>query len=102
MVHIWARPEFAILNACQNASGKPWPELQNSKKRDTTLERMKLLETEGCELALIWPDLAPSGTKDPIKLAKKLDKLLLILHAGECLLIPGDGGPDKICSFSKG
>jgi hypothetical protein len=33
--------------------GRPWQELRNG---DTTLARLELLQSEGCQLALLWPD----------------------------------------------
>jgi hypothetical protein len=62
--------EFASQHSKYNV---PWPDLAG--KTDTTLERLKLLESRGCELCLFWPDFpAPKGTDgkirgDPIKLA---------------------------------
>ena len=62
--------EFASQHSRYNV---PWPDLTG--KTDTTLERLKLLESRGCELCLFWPDFsAPKGADgkirgDPVKLA---------------------------------
>jgi len=40
---------------------KPWPDLSG---KDTTLERLKLLEAKGCQLCLIWPDLGGKNIGD--------------------------------------
>ena len=51
----------------------PWPDLTG--KTDTTLERLRLLESRGCGCCLFWPDFsAPKGADgrirgDPVKLA---------------------------------
>ncbi|MFL6593230.1 MAG: hypothetical protein ACJ8GK_11075, partial [Luteimonas sp.] len=54
--------EFASDQASAEQS-KPWPDL--SGKTETTLERLKLLESKGCQLCLIWPDLAGRNPSAP-------------------------------------
>ena len=44
-----------------NRSGNPWQELK-SKGLDTTLARLRLLQKEGCELAVLWPDMGAPVT----------------------------------------
>jgi hypothetical protein len=63
-----------------NSHGKPWPELAG---KDTTLNRLILLDQEGCELALIWPDKAPSGTEDPIKLEQATRQAIVNFTRGK-------------------
>jgi hypothetical protein len=63
------KPFLGEFDSDLNKFGKPWPELQG---KDSTYERLKVIEAEGCELALIWPDQGdpPEGSQpDPIKLA---------------------------------
>ena len=55
--------EFASDQASPEQS-QPWPELAG--KTDSTLERLKLLESKGCPLCLIWPDLAGRGDCEPL------------------------------------
>jgi hypothetical protein len=59
--------EFASDKASA-AQSTPWPELSGTTgKTDTTLDRLKLIESKGCELCLIWPDLGGATDKcDPI------------------------------------
>jgi hypothetical protein len=72
------KPFLGEFDSDLNRFGKPWLEL---KGKDTTLNRLKLLQKEGCELALLWPDLGAPGDQfrseqdhmvkdDPIKLVK--------------------------------
>jgi hypothetical protein len=56
--------EFASDQASAEQS-QPWPELAG--KVETTLERLKLLESKGCQLCLIWPDLAGRNPDEPTK-----------------------------------
>lgn len=63
------KPFLGEFDSDLNSFGNPWPELQGN---DTTLRRLQLLESQGCELALLWPDKGtPSkdDRPDPIKLA---------------------------------
>jgi hypothetical protein len=53
------KPFLGEFDSDFNRFGTPWPELGHN---DTTFERLALLEREGCELALIWPDFG--GTAD--------------------------------------
>jgi hypothetical protein len=54
------KPFLGEFDSRSDRFGEPWDEdLPNS---DSTLERLRLLEREGCELALIWPELG--GAKE--------------------------------------
>jgi len=56
--------EFGSDRASADQS-KPWPDFAG--KIDSTLERLKLIESKGCQLCLIWPDLGGATEKcDPI------------------------------------
>ena len=60
-------PFLGEFDSDHDVNGKPWSrDLLGGK--DTTLNRLELLESEGCELALIWPDLPTAADKDPIRL----------------------------------
>jgi hypothetical protein len=48
------KPFLGEFDSALNRHGNPWPELAG---HDTTAERLRLLEAQGCELALIWPEL---------------------------------------------
>jgi hypothetical protein len=65
-------PFLGELDSDLNVNGNPWPELGSG---DTTLARLRILESEKCPLAMIWPDLPDNiplvATKDIIKLADK-------------------------------
>lgn len=76
------KPFLGEFDSDLNVFGKPWPELQGS---DSTLNRLKLLAAEGCELALIWPDhgTADKDAKpDPLKLAAATRKALVQFTGG--------------------
>ena len=50
-----AKPFLGELDFRSDRFGDPWDDdLANS---DSTLERLQLLKQEGCELAMIWPEL---------------------------------------------
>lgn len=54
------RPFLGEFDSRSDRFGEPWnDDLPHS---DSTLERLRLLEREGCELALIWPELG--GAKE--------------------------------------
>lgn len=54
------KPFLGEFDSRSDRFGEPWTDdLPNS---DSTLERLRLLEREGCELAMIWPELG--GAKD--------------------------------------
>jgi hypothetical protein len=55
--------EFASDQASSDKN-KPWPDL--SGKTDSTLERLKFLESRGCPLCLVWPDLGGRGNCEPL------------------------------------
>lgn len=63
------KPFLGEFDSALNVFGKPWPELPGDK--DTTGNRIKVIEREGCELAMLWPDQAElEGAKpDRLKLA---------------------------------
>jgi hypothetical protein len=79
-----------------NTFGKPWtPDLA----QDTTLNRLNLLQSEGCECALIWPDKGPNASArsaqnlppdvaDPIKLRDRTRKAIVQFTGG--ILPPDD------------
>ena len=50
----------------------PWPDLKG--KTDNTFERLKLLESLGCQVCLIWADVPSSGEQDSIKLQEETKK----------------------------
>ncbi|HTN72546.1 MAG TPA: hypothetical protein VMO00_15810 [Methylomirabilota bacterium] len=52
--------EFASDKAHADQN-QPWPDLGKS---NTTLDRLKFLESKGCPLCLIWPDLDGKGLQD--------------------------------------
>lgn len=68
-LNVGIKPFLGEFASDLNHHGKPWPEL---KGKDTTLNRLKTIEAEGCELALIWPDRGGDPDKayksDPLKL----------------------------------
>ncbi|WP_103653284.1 hypothetical protein [Bacillus thuringiensis] len=49
------KPILGEFDSDQNRYGEVWASDLGTK--DSTLERLKLLEREGCDLALIWPEL---------------------------------------------
>lgn len=55
--------EFASDQASSDQN-QPWPDLAG--KTDSTLERLKLLDSKGCPLCLIWPDLGGRGDCEPL------------------------------------
>lgn len=63
------KPFLGEFDSALNVFGKPWPELPGDK--DTTFNRINVIEREGCELAMLWPDQAElKGSKpDRLKLA---------------------------------
>jgi len=78
------------FDSAANRFGKPWGELGGG---DTTLARLELLENEGCELALLWPDLGPPGQAflaeqqrvvhdDPIKLLQSTREQIVAFTRG--------------------
>lgn len=50
------RPILGEFDSASNTSRKQWK--YDQPKIDSTLERLRLLESERCDLALIWPDLS--------------------------------------------
>ena len=68
--------EFASDQASPEQN-QPWPELAG--KTDSTFARLKLLESKGCQLCLIWPDLAGRGDCEPLYagVPKKCDPIKL-------------------------
>lgn len=62
-------PVLGEFDSDLNLHSNPWPDLKGG---DTTLARLRLLESVGCRLALIWPDLPDS---DPVILSKDIIKL---------------------------
>jgi hypothetical protein len=67
--------------------------------QDTTLNRLNLLQSEGCECALIWPDKGPNASArsaqnlppdvaDPIKLRDRTRKAIVQFTGG--ILPPDD------------
>jgi hypothetical protein len=73
-----------------NSFGRPWTGDVNP---DTTLERLKLLQKEGCELAMLWPDKGPDpaarqaqglppDVADPIKLRDRTRKAIVQFTGG--------------------
>jgi hypothetical protein len=81
------KPFLGEFDSDLNGFGNPWPELRG---KDTTLERIKTIEAEGCELALLWPDQAElKGAKpDRIKLAQATREAVAKYTGG--VLPPGD------------
>lgn len=49
------KPFLGELDSSRNRFGDAWSELGRA---DSTEERLRLLAREGCDLALVWPDLA--------------------------------------------
>jgi hypothetical protein len=62
------RPILGEFDSGENRFGKAWQ--RDLGASDSTLTRLQLLEKEGCEVAMIWPDLA--GGKEDHYDAKKL------------------------------
>jgi hypothetical protein len=73
------KPFLGEFDSDFNTFGKAWTELGGN---DTTFARLQLLEAEGCEVALLWPDKGPDenarkaqnlplDVPDPIKLRQK-------------------------------
>lgn len=60
---------------------RPWA--RDFATADTTLARLKLLESEGCDLALIWPDVEGEAKKDPLKLAPTTRKAIVDFTGGK-------------------
>jgi hypothetical protein len=64
-----SKPFLGEFDSARNRFGNPWPELRIDP---STTARLKLLENEGCEIALIWSDLPDNDVtvvkKDIIKL----------------------------------
>jgi hypothetical protein len=50
------RPFLGELDSAENRFGDPWTKDLGSG--DSTSARLRLLESEGCELVLLWPDYA--------------------------------------------
>ena len=48
------KPFLGEFDSDFNAHSNPWPHLSSAE--DHTYNRLKILEAEGCDLALIWPD----------------------------------------------
>ncbi|MBK8920258.1 MAG: hypothetical protein IPM81_01930 [Saprospirales bacterium] len=65
------KPFLGEFDSALNRWGKPWPELIGN---DTTLKRLELLKKEGCDLALIWPDYAPTNKNFKVDEAEQVEK----------------------------
>jgi hypothetical protein len=76
-------PVLGEFESDRNLNGSAWPELSAG---DTTLARLRLLESEGCDLALIWPDIPDSsslvGSKDVIKLSNDARRQVAVFTNG--------------------
>lgn len=77
------KPFLGEFDSALNRFGKPWPEL---KGRDTTFNRLELLRQEGCELALLWPDLGAPGYKVEIEHIVKNDPIKLVAATREAIV----------------
>ena len=86
------KPFLGEFDSDLNRFGWSWPELAAHAGsrgtayfagKDTTLNRLNLLEKEGCELALIWGDLDDSDKKDPIKLQQVTRQAIIDFTGGK-------------------
>ena len=66
------KPILGEFDTDENRFGLPWA--KDLGQRNSTLERLKLLRDEGCELALLWPDYAPDDSA--VIGSAKIDKTL--------------------------
>jgi hypothetical protein len=73
------KPFLGEFDSSVNRFGEPWPELSGN---DTTTTRLELLQNEGCELALLWPDLG--GGKAPTAAAEQQH----VVHDDPIKLLP--------------
>ncbi len=68
-----SKPILGEFDSAENRFGESWKKDLGST--DSTAERLRLLEREGCDLALIWPDLggAKEGRVSPTTLQPEID-----------------------------
>jgi hypothetical protein len=89
VLKVGAKPFLGEFDSDLNVAGKSWPELRG---KDTTLNRLKVVEAAGCDLALIWADRsdAPdsSSKPDPIKLMPATRQAIVDFTGGK--LPPAD------------
>ncbi len=74
--------EFA---SALGTTGKSWSQLTDKGLKDTTLNRLKFLEDNGCPLALFWPDGVSDDMvmKDQIKLLENTRKEIVQYTGGD-------------------
>jgi hypothetical protein len=83
------KPILGEFDSARDIHGDPWPDPELRNNSHSTVARLSLLESEGCGLAMIFPDLSDKDPANKPFIDKDVIKLLNVTSA-------------EIAAFTKG